>query len=479
MKYKDNTMNHKGTTFYLIAAGGLLTACTGSQQAEKQATKPNIIYILADDLGYGDLGCYGQDSIKTPDIDKMASEGMRFTDHYAGSTVCAPSRSCLMTGQHTGNTIIRGNKTVPLRPDDITVAELLKKAGYVTGLMGKWGLGEAGSTGIPNKQGFDCFVGYLNQIHAHNSYPAYLWKNQDTMHLNNKVEIIPEGYAKGIGGIAVEKNTHSHDVFTNEAFDFVKANKDTSFFLYLAYTLPHANNEAWYWEAIGMEAPDTTLYQNKSWPAAQKAHAAMISYLDKDVGRLLNLLRELKLDKNTLVIFTSDNGPHKEGGADPVFFDSNGPLTGLKRDLYEGGIRIPMIAWWPGEIKPGQVSSHISAFWDFMPTACEIAGVKPPNNIDGISFLPELLGEDQPEHDYLYWEFFERNGRRAVRKGQWKAVQYGINQNPDTTIQLFDLSKDIEEKNDVASDNPEIVKEMKSIFKNARTPSEHFHFDFE
>ena len=287
--------------------------------------KPNIIYILADDLGYGDLGCFGQKTIKTPELDKMADQGIRFTNHYAGSTVCAPSRCSLMTGLHTGHARIRGNATQPLLPEDITVAELLKNAGYKTGLIGKWGLGEAGSSGVPNKQGFDYFFGYLNQIRAHNSYPDYLWRNEEKVFLDNEIEIIQHSYAKGVGSVAREKITHSHDLFTEEALRFIESEKDSSFFLYLAYTIPHANNEGIRMGQIGMEVPHLGIYKDEDWPEAQKAHAAMITYLDADIGRILSRLVELNIDQNTLVIFTSDNGPHAEGGADPDFFDSNGP----------------------------------------------------------------------------------------------------------------------------------------------------------
>lgn len=444
-----------------------------------QNLKPNIIYILADDLGYGDLGCYGQKTIHTPQIDKMSSEGIRFTDHYAGSTVCAPSRCTLMTGLHTGHARVRGNARVPLRPDDTTVAELLKTAGYTTALIGKWGLGEVGSTGVPNKQGFDYFFGYLNQIRAHNSYPDYLWRNEQKVPLDNEIEIIQDTYARGIGSVARKKNTHSHDLFTREAINFIENNRDSSFFLYLAYTIPHANNEGIPMGQIGMEAPDLGIYKEKDWPEAQKAHAAMITYLDKDIGLLLDKLRTLGIDQQTLVIFTSDNGPHAEGGADPDFFDSNGPLKGMKRDLYEGGIRVPMIAWWPGKITPGRESDHISAFWDFLPTACEIAQVNYQGQTDGISFLPELLGNEQKVHDYLYWEFFEAGGKRAIRKGDWKAVQNDMSSDPGAPVQLFDLNQDIGEEHNLSANYPELVTRMKEVMQSSRTLSADFKFDFE
>ncbi len=449
-----------------------------ADQSKTENIKPNIIYILADDLGYGDLGCYGQKIIQTPRIDRMASEGIRFTNHYAGSTVCAPSRCTLMTGLHTGHARVRGNANVPLRPGDTTVAELLKSAGYSTALVGKWGLGEAGSTGIPTKKGFDYFFGYLNQIRAHNSYPDFLWRNEEKVPLDNEIEIIQDTYARGIGSVARVKKTHSHDLFTKEALQFIQNNKDSSFFLYLAYTIPHANNEGIPMGQIGMEVPDLGIYEDKDWPEAQKAHAAMITYMDKDVGKILDKLSNLGIDDRTLVIFTSDNGPHAEGGADPDYFDSNGPLRGMKRDLYEGGIRVPMIAWWPNTIEKGSVSEHISAFWDFLPTAGEIAGVE-VSNTDGISYLPTLLGDPQKEHDYLYWEFMEQGGKQATRRENWKAVKNGMTGNTDVPIQLFNLDEDPGETLDIAAEYPEIVSEMDSLMQISHTPSSEFQFDFE
>ncbi len=468
------------------AIAGIAVSCNAPDKQEtqepKQATKPNIIYIMVDDLGYGDLGCYGQETIRTPEIDQMAKEGMKFTDHYAGNTVSAPSRCALMTGKHMGHAYVRDNGAGAIPDEEITVAELLKKAGYVTGQMGKWGLGEKNTSGDPMKQGFDYFVGYLNQIHAHNSYPAWMWKNNDTLHLDNQVITIPETYAKGIGGIATERNTHSHDVFTKEAFQFMEENKDTSFFLYLAYTLPHANNEAWYWDSIGMEVPEMMGYDTiQDWSRGQQAFAAAITYLDRDVGRLLDKLKELNIEENTLVIFTSDNGPHKEGGNDPEICKSAGPLRGIKRDLYDGGIRVPLIARWPGKIEANSTSEHISAFWDFLPTVCEIAGIETPENTDGISYLPELLGKEQKKHDYLYWEINIRGGRQALRKGRWKAVRYEMSENNDKPVELYDLSVDIGETNNIADNHPEIAKEMLQLMKQAhetpRVKSSRFEFE--
>jgi len=438
-------------------------------QKTAAAPKPNIIFILADDLGYGDLGCYGQKEIQTPHIDQMAVEGMRFTDHYAGSTVCAPSRCCLMTGFHTGHAYVRGNREVkpmgqvPIPDATKTVAEYLKDVGYYTALIGKWGLGGPGSEGHPNRQGFDYFYGYLCQRHAHNYYPEFLFRNEEQVKLEgNRVENPrPDG-----AGRAIERAQYSHDLFVKEALQFVEQNKDKPFFLYLAITIPHANNEA---GKEGMEVPDLGIYADKDWPEPEKGKAAMITRMDRDVGKLLQKLKDLGIDKNTLVIFTSDNGPHKEGGVNPAFFKSSGPLRGIKRDLYEGGIRVPMIAWWPGTIQPGTTSDHISAFWDFLPTACEVAGITPPTDIDGISYLPTLLGKSQKKHDYLYWEFKKM---QAVRMDKWKAVHFA----KEGRIELYDLSVDIGEKNDIASEHPEIVEKMKQIMKEAHTPSEIFPF---
>lgn len=425
--------------------------------------KPNIIFMFADDLGYGDPGCYGQKEIKTPHLDRMAAEGMRFSQHYSGSTVCAPSRCVLMTGQHTGHCLVRGNGLVPLRPEDVTVAELLKGGGYATGLCGKWGLGEEGSTGIPNRQGFDYFYGYLSQVHAHNYYPEFLWRNEEKVKLGNKV--VHKG--KSLGGVSSNKVAYSHDLIAAEGLKFIEANKDGPFYLYLSMTIPHANNEA---GREGMEVPDYGIYSGKDWPEPQKGHAAMISRMDGDIGRVFGLLKKLGIDDNTLVIFTSDNGPHREGGNDPDFNDSNGKLRGIKRDLYEGGIRVPMIARWPGKIKAESDSKHISAFWDFLPTACDAAGVKSPKDIDGISYLPELLGKKQQRHEFLYWEFHEGKKKQAVLMGKWKAVRF-IKQD---RFELYDLEADISETNDIADEHPEVVAKIRAYLKGARTYNEHW-----
>jgi arylsulfatase A-like enzyme len=424
-------------------------------------TRPNIILIQADDLGYGDLSAYGQRKFKTPNIDRIAAEGLRFTQYYAGSTVCAPSRSALMTGQHTGHTRIRGNARYPLAPEDVTVAEVLKSAGYKTALIGKWGLGEAGTTGVPNRQGFDYFFGYLNQRHAHNYYPSFLWRNEERIKLRN---IVPDEDDEGSGN-STNRVDYTHDLFAEESLKFVEENSRGPFFLYLAFTIPHANNEA---KSKGMEVPDLGEFANTDWPDQEKAKAAMIARMDRDVGRLMALLKKLGVDDSTLVFFTSDNGPHREGGADPDFFDSNGPLRGIKRDLYEGGVRVPMIVRWPKRIKAGAKSDQVWAHWDFLPTVAEVAGVKPPANIDGISMFNALLGRRQRNHEFLYWEFHERSFSQAARMGDWKAVR----NSPNSPLEIYDLKNDPGEQNDLAVKHPEVVKKIERYLKTARAESE-------
>jgi arylsulfatase A-like enzyme len=420
---------------------------------------PNVILILADDLGYGDLGCYGQKEIRTPNLDRLAAEGLRFTQCYAGSTVCAPSRCALMTGRHTGHCTIRGNALVPLRREDRTVAEVLQDAGYTTGLIGKWGLGEAGSTGVPNRKGFDYFFGYLNQVHAHDYYPNYLWRDQ------TQVPLVTYDVKDGV---AIKRSPYSHDLFAREALTFLEQHREQPFFLYLAFTIPHANNERGRSEGNGMEVPSDGPYSEKPWPQPQKDHAAMITRLDADVGRILQRLRELHLEDNTIVFFSSDNGPHKEGGGDPQFFSSSGPLRGYKRDLTEGGIRVPMIVRWPGKIKTGSVSDQVWAFWDFLPTVSELTGAKTPSGLDGVSQAPTLLGTgEQKPHEFLYWEFHEQGFKQAVRMGDWKAIRLKLG----GPLELYDLKSDLGEKTNVAAKHPEIVAKMEAYMKGARTES--------
>ncbi len=433
-----------------------------------EAPRPNIVFILADDLGYGDVGCYGQKRIQTPNIDRLAKEGLRFTDFYAGCTVCAPSRCVLMTGYHTGHAHIRGNagrerpEIQVLRESDVTVGEVLKKAGYATALCGKWGLGDEGTIGTPNKQGFDYFFGYLNQFHAHNYYPAYLIKNEERYPLKN---VVP-GEGPFGSGVATKQVEYSADLITAEALKWLEQRNDKPFFLYYSPTLPHANNEG---GKDGMEVPDLGQYANTDWPQQQKAHAAMISRMDADVGRLMDLIKRLGIDNNTLVFFSSDNGPHREGGNEPDFNDSNGPLQGIKRDLAEGGIRVPFIARWPGKIAP-RVSHFVGGFQDMMPTMAELAGSSDavPKDIDGLSIVPTLLNEpsNQKPHEYLYWTFYERGGGQAIRVGDWKAIQQPM----DSALRLYDLSKDLSEEHDVAAQHPDVVARLKAMMKAAYTP---------
>lgn len=424
--------------------------------------KPNIIFILADDLGYGDLGCYGQKKIKTPNLDRMAAEGMRFTQCYAGSTVCAPSRSVLMTGQHTGHTRIRGNAAYPLEPQDVTVAEILKQAGYNTGVFGKWGMGLQGTTGTPSRQGFDEWLGYLGQTHAHDYYPTQLWRSS----MPNDIEDHITPLDKNLEG---KRGVYSHNFFSMAASNYVRVTKYRSFFMYLPYTIPHANNELGKKTGNGMEVPNDAPYSNEDWPQPEKNKAAMITRLDADVGALMDHLHKLKIATNTVIFFSSDNGPHKEGGVDPKFFDSSGPLRGIKRDMYEGGIRVPMIVWWPGRIKAGTVSDQVWAFWDFLPTAAEIAGTRLLENIDGISMLPTLLGRKQTnQHEFLYWEFHEKGSKQAVRMGDWKAVRLA----PAKPLELYNLKTDPSEAVNVAENHSDVIAKIESYLKTARTESE-------
>ena len=446
-----------GSVALALAVFGIGVAAAPATESPRQ---PNIVFILADDLGYGDLGCYGQARIRTPNLDRLAAEGVRFTQCYAGSTVCAPSRSALMTGQHTGHTRIRGNARFPLRPEDVTVGKVLKSAGYRTALIGKWGLGEADSTGIATRQGFDEFFGYLNQRHAHNYYPTFLWRNEQKVPLPN---VVPNEDAEG-SGVSTNRAVYSHDLFMQEALAFLERNQRQPFFLYLALTIPHANNEA---KDQGMEVPSDAPYSAEDWPQMQRHKAAMITRMDADVGRFMARLKELGLDGRTVVFFSSDNGPHKEGGITPDFFRSSGPLRGIKRDLYEGGIRVPMLVRWPGKTPRGAVSDQVWAFWDFLPTAAAIAGAKPPEHLDGVSMLPAILGRRQKGHEFLYWEFHEGAFKQAVRTGDWKAIRLA----PGKPLELYDLKRDLGETNNLAAQQPKVIARIESYLRTARTES--------
>jgi len=428
--------------------------------------KPNIIFILADDLGYGDLGCYGQTKIKTPNLDQLAKQGIRFTSFYAGSTVCAPSRCTLMTGLHTGHATIRGNGNHSLAPQDVTVAEILKKAGYTTGLIGKWGLGNEDSPGMPSKKGFDQFFGYLDQVHAHDYFTSRLWRSDSKTGY--------EGWAEFEENLDGKKGVYIPDLFTKSALNYIRINKPDQFnkyrpfFLYLAYTIPHANNEEGARFGNGMQVPSDEPYSSDSWPQVEKNKAAMITRMDADIGKLMDKLKELNLEENTAVFFSSDNGPHKEGGVDPKFFNSSGPLKGIKRDLYEGGIRVPFIVRWPVLIKQGQVSDFPAAFWDFLPTAAEIGNAKAPEQIDGISLLPSLIGKPQSnKHPFLYWEFHERGFQQALRMGDWKVVR----PQADAPLELYNLKMDLGERQNVAKDHSDVVATLENYLATARTES--------
>jgi arylsulfatase A-like enzyme len=456
----------------------LLFAFAVLSSAGAQTPRPNIIFILADDLGYGELGSYGQTLIQTPHLDRMAAEGMRFTQFYAGSTVCAPSRSVLMTGQHLGHTTVRGNAgrrnadAQTLRPDDVTVAKVLQQSGYATGLVGKWGLGELDQPGEPRKQGFDYYFGYLNQTHAHNHYPSFLLRNGERVDLPN--DLVQLGTHEG-AGYSTKRLVYGGDLFTKEAVEFVERHRAKPFFLYLSLVTPHANNERSRALGEGNEVPDQGIYKDKPWNDATKNHAAMITRMDRDVGEVLKKLKELGLDEKTLVMFSSDNGPHREGGPsyDPALFSPSGPFSGLKRTLTDGGIRVPMIARWPGKIKAGSVSDHVGYFGDMMATWAELAGAKPPAQLDSVSLVPTLLGRgEQRKHEYLYWEFYEQGVSQAVLlEGRWKALRM---KSPSAPIQLFDLKNDVAEKTDVAAANGTIVARAEQIMKGGRRDNEHW-----
>ncbi len=471
-----------------LLAWAVLTLVPPLARAQQPAP-PNIILIVADDLGYGEVGCYGQRWIKTPNIDRIAAEGIRFTQHYCGQAVCAPSRCSLLTGYHQGHAYIRDNGNPPERvkktapdelyfpgqypiPDEtVTLAELLKSRGYATGAAGKWGLGYEGSSGDPNRQGFDLFYGYLCQVHAHNHYPRFLFRN-------GVKELLP-GNDRGATG-----QTYSQDKFIETGLQFINDHRDGPFFLYLPFIIPH----------LSIQVPEASLaeyadvipeadYQHTAYiqhPKPRAGYAAMISHMDRGIGQILDQLSELKIDDKTLVIFTSDNGPTYDrlGGSDSDFFQSSGPLRGRKGSLLEGGIRVPFVARWPGKIAPGQTSEHICAFWDYVPTLCEAAGVKVPDGLDGISFLPTLLGkaEQQRPHEFLYWEFPSYGGQQAIRIGDWKAIRQNLHKQPDSPFQLYNLAIDVGESKDVAADNPQVIEQVTAIATREHTPSTLFPF---
>ncbi len=465
-----------------LSAGAVTLAVQSRIRAGNPSNKkPNIIFIMADDLGYQELGCYGQQKIKTPHIDRLAVEGMRFRQYYTGSAVCAPARCNLMTGKHGGHAYVRNNSEIgswdsfrgqlPLPAETVTVAGLLKEQGYVTGAFGKWGLGEVGSTGDPLKQGFDRFVGYNCQRHAHNLYPKYL--------VNDRDKITLEGNTRGLTG-----KHYAPQVIADEMLKFIRENKEKPFFVYYPTVIPHL--------ALQVPEEDLNQYKNK-WPETpykgksylphptpRACYAAMISFMDRQVGRIMKLLKELNLDDNTVVFFTSDNGTtFLKDQVDYEFFNSVGPLRGLKGSLYEGGIRVPMVVRWPGKIKAGTVSEHLSAHYDALATLADIAGAKAPNDTDGISFVPTLLSrpDKQKKHDYLFWDFAGYGGQLAVRMGKWKGIKRELQKNPDAPLELYDLEKDISEKNNVAGEYPKVVARIESIMLEARSrPIKKFQF---
>ena len=443
-------------------------------ESKKSINPPNVIYILADDLGIGDLGCYGQKLIKTPAIDKLAESGMRFTQHYSGSTVSAPSRCVLLTGKHTGHASIRGNLGYlhsdgisydsPLPDKEITVAEIFKQKQYQTACIGKWGLGGPSSEGHPNNQGFDYFFGYLGQGNAHKYYPKQLFENNMAVPLDKKV--------------------YSHDLIMEKAYDFVRKNASKPFFLYLSPTIPHAELIVPEGELMGYDGkfPEKPFEQKQgsycSQPKPHATYAAMVSRLDRDVQRLVDLLEKQGILDNTLIIFTSDNGTHHEGGHDPDFFDSNGPFRGYKRDLYEGGIRTPFIAYWPGVITKASVSYHISAFWDFLPTMADLIGVSTPKGVDGISFLPTLTGKcKQKKHKSLYFEFHEQGGRQAILKDGWKLIRLNVSKPEMSTLELYNYFEDPGEIANVVLQYPEKVKQLTALMDSQRTEDPNWKFE--
>ncbi|WP_161890132.1 arylsulfatase [Pontibacter russatus] len=440
--------------------------------------RPNVIFILADDMGYGDLGCYGQELIQTPNIDKLAASGMRFTQFYAGTSVCAPSRASLLTGLHTGHTPVRGNFEIqpegqfPIPDSTYTMAEMFRKAGYATGLFGKWGLGHPGSEGAPEHQGFDRFYGYNCQRQSHNFFPDHLWDNKQRV---------------GLANTPTDQRQYAPDLIQERALAFLTGNSKAPFFLYLAYTLPHAGLQLpagdsvfeAYKRKFG-EKPvavpekwDGKGYQPQAYPRA--AYAAMVTKLDSYVGEVMQEVKRLGIEESTLIVFTSDNGPHREGGNVPEFFNSSGGLRGIKRDLYEGGIRVPMIAAWPSVIKKGTESDYAGAFWDFFPTFAALAGQPAPAGTDGISILPALTSRGkQKQHAFLYWEFHEDGGRQAVRMGDWKGVRLGVKKDRNAPVQLYDLATDPREIKDISAAHPDVVKQIAAIMAREHIANKDF-----
>jgi arylsulfatase A-like enzyme len=459
----------------------LFNACNKISNTVKVSSsnleKPNIVFILVDDMGYGDLGCYGQKTLKTPNIDKLASEGMLFTQHYAGSTVCAPSRAALLTGKHTGHTSVRGNSPEGqlLEDDEETIAKLLKKQGYKTAVIGKWGVGNHPEPNDPERNGFDHSYGYVNMWHAHNFFPEFLYRNGQKESLEGNVTDWSYDYPKDMKegtGVAKEKVTYAVNKLQEDALNYIEKNKNNPFFLYYCLNIPHANNEAGYYTGDGMEVPSYGEFASKDWPNPEKGFATTISIIDNSVAEIEKRLKDLGIADNTIIVFVSDNGPHEEGGHDSNFFNSNGIYKGTKRDLYEGGIRVPLIVKWPNKIKEGSIVNSPVASWDFLSTFAEIVGAKTSVPVDGISFLPTLLGNDdqQKKHEYLYWAFYELGGRQALRSGDWKYVKLNVrDQNKKVVEELFNIAKDPSETENLLKKYPEKVKELADLMKKAHT----------
>ncbi len=484
---------HRITTLAISACTALFaqTLYTPSLKAES-SDRPNIVLIVADDLGYGELGCYGQKIIRTPRIDEMAEDGIRFTNFYSGNAVCAPSRCCLMTGKHPGHAFVRSNGNpkhdpewakrmgfefpgqIPIPADEITLPELLRRRGYATGAFGKWGLGHFGTSGDPTTQGFDLFFGYNCQVHAHNHYPTFLWRNHTK-------EIQPGNTA------SLRGETYSQDQFVREACSFIQSNASEPFFVYMPMAVPH----------LSIQVPEESLtpylktieeadYNHKGYlkhPHPRAGYAAMVTHMDTGIGQVIDQVESLGLTEETLFIFTSDNGPTYDrlGGSDSDFFHSAGPLKGLKGQMDEGGIRVPLVASWQGHITGPHQSDWIGAWWDLLPTLCDVAGQSPPTDLDGVSFLPTLLGhtQDQAEHEFLYWESPGYSGQQAIRLGKWKAIRKGLAKRPKRgeaipNWQLYDLDSDLGETTDVASEHPDVIANVESIATREHTPSEEF-----
>ncbi len=467
------------TVFVLLIC---FTSCKETPKAEiasNEEDKPNIVFILVDDMGYGDLGCYGQKTITSPNIDKMASEGMLFTQHYAGSTVCAPSRASLLTGKHTGHTSVRGNSPEGqlLEDNEITIAELLNAKGYKSAVIGKWGVGNHPEPNDPARNGFEHAYGYVNMWHAHNFYPEFLYRNGVKEILKGNETDWSYDYEKGMKegtGVAKVKETYAIDKLQEDALKFITDNKENPFFLYYCLNIPHANNEAGYFTGDGMEVPNYGEFEGKNWPNQEKGFASTIRIIDNSVAEIEAKLKELGIADNTIVVFVSDNGPHNEGGHVSKYFDSNGIYRGDKRDLYEGGIRVPLIVKWPAKIKAGSVANNPVASWDFLATFADIVKAAVPKDTDGISFLPTLLGKttEQKQHEYLYWAFYELGGRQAIRVGDWKFIKLNVRDKSIPVVEeLYNINEDPSELKNVASQFPDKVKELQVLMEKAH--SEH------